>query len=360
MSDLPDPFLRFRPILKERVWGGRRLAEFDPSAPAGPIGEAWLLSDLPPTIDRGVSIIDGGRWHGRSLHQLLADHRVALLGACRTTADGRFPLLIKLLDARENLSVQVHPTPEYAAAHTGAAVKNEAWVILEAEPGAVLYTGLEEIDLATFRALAARGKLADALVTVPARVGDCHVLRSGTCHALGAGILVAEVQTPSDTTFRVDDWGRVGRDLHLAEAIECIFGADAPDDARPAVAPSAPSRPDRIPPIVADRLHTRTLARTSDFTIERIDAVPGAGDAGSGRSTGPSTLPVITNGQPAIWITVAGAVEIHHRDHDPAAVEPGRLVMVAASAQGTSLRLHDGAVVLRIDLPSPLDQMTAR
>jgi mannose-6-phosphate isomerase len=139
---------------------------------------------------------------------------------------GKMPLLLKYLDARENLSVQVHPSPEYAAAHPEAHLKSEAWYVVDAEPDAVIYKGIVEgTTREAFEEAVRDGTVADLLVRVPARPGECHYLPSGTCHALGGGILVAEVQTPSDTTFRVFDWERTDRELHLEAALECIdFG----------------------------------------------------------------------------------------------------------------------------------------
>ncbi len=153
-----------------------------------------------------------------------------LLGAARPTSTGDFPLLVKFLDARENLSVQVHPSPEYARAHPGAHLKTECWHVLEAEPGAVIYKGVKPgATRRDFeRALRAGEGIVDLLEAVPAVRGGCHTLPSGTVHALGAGVLVAEVQTPSDTTFRVYDWGRTGRALHVEDALECIAFGPAP------------------------------------------------------------------------------------------------------------------------------------
>jgi mannose-6-phosphate isomerase len=144
-----------------------------------------------------------------------------------------FPLLIKFLDASENLSVQVHPNPAYAAAHADANLKTECWYILDAAPESVIYKGVKPgVTRESFAHHIKDGSVVNDMVAVPAVVGECHNLPSGTCHALGAGVLVAEVQTPSDTTFRVFDWGRKGRELHIEEALECIDFGPAPAAAK--------------------------------------------------------------------------------------------------------------------------------
>jgi mannose-6-phosphate isomerase len=128
---IPYP-LTFHPLLKPRVWGGRRLARLGKTLPDGEagIGESWELADLPPAIEGGQSLIANGSLAGLSLRQAIGDHENAIMGSAVLTPEGGFPLLIKYLDAQENLSVQVHPTPEYAAAHPGAFVKSEAWVVV--------------------------------------------------------------------------------------------------------------------------------------------------------------------------------------------------------------------------------------
>lgn len=254
--------LIFEPILLEKVWGGRRLGRYGKRLPDGrDIGESWELADLDATAASGAgggaqrSVIANGSLRGRTLREAMALWGADLLGAARPTQSGGFPLLVKLLDARENLSVQVHPSPAYAAAHPGCHVKTECWYVLEAEPGSVIYKGTRPgVTPAAFRAHIADGTVADDLIAVPAIPGDCHLLPSGTCHALGAGVLVAEVQTPSDTTFRVYDWGRAGRGLHVEEALGCIEFGPALAVARRTAGPGA-----------------ARLAHTSAYTMEHVE-----------------------------------------------------------------------------------------
>lgn len=234
----PYPLL-LRPLLFEKVWGGRRLERFGKALPPGArIGESWELADMASTAPGGGggaparSPIDNGPLGGRTLHDALDLWGRDLLGDVPATASGDFPLLVKLLDAAENLSVQVHPSAAYARANRGAHLKTECWVVLDAAPGSVIYKGFRSgvTRDAVERALrSGRGEgFVGMLEAVPARSGDCHTLPSGTVHALGAGVLVAEVQTPSDTTFRMHDWGRAGRELHVEQALRCMEVGPAP------------------------------------------------------------------------------------------------------------------------------------
>lgn len=228
----PYPLL-LAPILKEKTWGGRRLESYGKELPeAAAVGESWEVADLEDTAPSGGgggaarSRIVNGPLAGSTLNDALRLWGNELVGeAWAGQAD--FPLLVKLLDARESLSIQVHPTPEYASTHPGAAVKTESWVVLEADPGAELLLGtLPGIDRHDIAEAARHGGLPSKLRPVPARIGDCHHVPSGTIHAVGAGIVVAEFQSPSDTTFRLYDWtaeyGRTERPLHVDEALDAM------------------------------------------------------------------------------------------------------------------------------------------
>lgn len=285
MTIRPDTPLTFRPLLKPKVWGGRRLERYGKLLPAGElIGESWEVADLPESIPDGRSVIADGPWAGRTLHQVIADDREAIMGWASLSPEGGFPLLIKFLDARENLSVQVHPDEAYAASHPEAHLKSEAWVVLEAEPGAVIYKGVRPgVTREQFERHIRTGEVVADLIAVPAAAGECHYLPSGTCHALGAGVLVAEVQTPSDTTFRVFDWGRTERALHVEQALACMTFP----------APSSPSSR-FLEPYEVRGFRTTPLCVTTFFSIERLDA------------TGEATLPIVTNGVPVIWIVTRG------------------------------------------------------
>jgi mannose-6-phosphate isomerase len=237
---MPAPYpLVFEPVLLPKVWGGSRLAAFGKRvAPHDTIGESWELADLASTSASGAggsaqrSIINNGPLAGKAIRDAIALWRDQFLPASQLGNGDSFPLLIKFLDAREDLSVQVHPSPAYARAHPEAHLKTECWTVLAAEPGALLYKGVKkgvtrEAFESQLRTHDGRG-VVGLLEAVPAIVGQCHNLPSGTVHALGAGVLVAEVQTPSDTTYRVYDWGRTGRELHVLQALECIEWGPAP------------------------------------------------------------------------------------------------------------------------------------
>jgi len=234
--------LALEPILKEKVWGGRRLETLGKALPAGAsVGESWELADLQSTSPDGGggesarTSITNGPMRGLSVHEAITAMGANLLGNTKLTSEGNFPLLVKYLDAKENLSVQVHPSPEYAAAHPEAHLKTESWYIVAADPGSRLYKGIKDgVGRDEFAARIKDGTVQDVLNAIDAVPGDLHHLPSGVCHALGAGVLVAEVQTPSDTTFRVFDWGRTDRTLHIEPALECIdfCGALAHDATR--------------------------------------------------------------------------------------------------------------------------------
>jgi len=200
--------LRFAPVYQYRLWGGRRLASLltAPLPGDGPDREAWVLSDR----DDHPSRVADGPLKGRTIAQLMAQFPEQLMGKLAGRFR-RFPLLLKFLDARELLSVQVHPTD----AHTdllppGETGKTEAWVVLEAGPNSRIYAGLKpgttEADL---RQALANGAVAGRLACFPPKPGDAVFLPAGTVHSLGGGIVVFEVQQNSDVTFRLYDWGHV-------------------------------------------------------------------------------------------------------------------------------------------------------
>ncbi len=336
MTSTVTPF-QLDPILKPRVWGGRGLAELGKTLPPEiAIGESWEVADLPPEIDEGRNQIMNGPWGGQTLREVMQSDAAALLGTARPSDDGGFPLLIKFLDARENLSVQVHPTAAYVAGHPGTWLKNEAWFILDAEPGAVLYRGLREgLTAAELEAHITSGEVVDDLLTIPAVPGECHYLPSGTCHALGAGILVAEVQTPSDTTFRLFDWGRTGRELHVDAALKCI---DLP---APAEANLAAPRT-----TTAGDLRSTMLTHSDWFTIERIEAVTD------------TRLDLVTNNQPVVFITIDGAAAISGGGDTLILHRGGTAIAPAALHDGT-IQMTAGAALLRVELPAATDGIVA-
>lgn len=312
--------LLFDPIYKEKVWGGRameRLGRDLPGDASTPIGESWELVDLASTSASGGgggaehSLVSNGPLAGTRIDALIAAHGESLLGTSAPHDASAFPLLIKYLDASANLSVQVHPSPAYAAAHPGAHLKSEAWYVVDCEPGAVIYKGLRPGVTAEQLRAALTTNTDDAVVpllnTVPVARGDCHYLPSGTCHALGAGVLVAEVQTPSDTTFRVYDWGRTGRELHVEQAIACIDFDDSAGD--------SPNAWELRETSESDHASTTRLVRCPFFGIERIDA-----QAGHTQDWQPA--------QPEVWMVLAGQVTVGAHQGDPVTIGRGKTVML--------------------------------
>ncbi|MBN2295970.1 MAG: class I mannose-6-phosphate isomerase [Pirellulales bacterium] len=217
--------LRFKPIYKQYVWGGWKLA----GLLKRPIPHDELFAESWEVCDHGEdqSVVDGGSLSGMTLHELVEKYGRRLLGdvAC----GNRFPLLMKYLDATQNLSVQVHPDDDMAARLDPPDLgKTEAWYVLAAVPGSVIYAGLRQgVDLATFARAIKQGECEECLHYFEAQRGDCILIPSGTVHALGAGILVAEIQQSSDTTFRLFDWNRLGtdgrpRELHIEQGLAAI------------------------------------------------------------------------------------------------------------------------------------------
>ncbi len=217
--------LKFRPIFKERIWGGRKIEDvFGKNLPQNAkIGESWELVDLPDD----KSAVVNGPLAGQTIDQVIAKFGVAITG--KDNYQPPLPLLIKILDAQDVLSVQVHPDATTCKCTGKGDPKTECWYIIDAQPGAVIYKGLKPgTTRQQFANAVASGTCEDYLVKIPVTVGECHFLPSGTCHAIGAGLLIAEIQQPSDTTYRVFDWNRVdpatsqGRQLHIEDALESI------------------------------------------------------------------------------------------------------------------------------------------
>lgn len=363
---MPLPPLRFQPILKERAWGGRSLARFGkavPAPPAAPVGESWEIADLAPPVADGVSRVASGPFQGRTISQMIETHGAAMLGRLRFAGAGatgggmagrgapagagaRFPLLVKYLDAAENLSVQVHPTATYAAAHPGAHLKTEAWMVLAAAPGACIYRGVrEDVTPAQFRDAVAGGTAVDLLVREAVCAGDCVPLESGLCHALGAGVVVAEVQTPSDTTFRVFDWNRndPARPLHIEQAMECIlFGRAQRLGERPVTSVA------RSGAAWADGLRAAVLCANEHFELEAVEASP-SGDA--------APIACATDGAPEVAMLVRGEAVIESEGHRPEHLRAGDTVLLPAELVPTTIDLGPEAMLLRALAPDASRRM---
>ncbi|HEY2328222.1 MAG TPA: type I phosphomannose isomerase catalytic subunit [Verrucomicrobiae bacterium] len=218
------PFV-FQPIFKDRIWGGRELERlYAKKIPASqPIGESWEISDRPGD----ASVIANGPLAGKDLRWLMENHAAEILGGAKPAAAGRFPLLCKILDAREKLSLQVHP-PASKAAELKGEPKTEMWFIADAAPDASLYVGLKNgVTRAEFEQMISDGSVADCFHRISVKAGDTMFLPSGRVHAIGDGLVIFEIQQNSDTTYRVFDWNRTGldgkpRELHIAQSLASI------------------------------------------------------------------------------------------------------------------------------------------
>ena len=225
--------LTFKSVYKERVWGGRNLENLlGRKLPEGKIGESWDLCNH----KNGMSIVESGDLAGETLAELMAEYKETLMGQ-DYNASGYFPLLIKVLDANDQLSVQVHPDDEYAYKVEKEAGKTEAWYVLAAKADAKIIYGLkEEITKEAFRTAVKAGNVMACLREVPVKKGDLIYVPSGSVHALLEGVVVYEVQQNSNTTYRVYDYNRVDqegqtRELHTEKALEVIsFGGQAAVD----------------------------------------------------------------------------------------------------------------------------------
>jgi mannose-6-phosphate isomerase len=216
--------LTFEPIFIERMWGGRRLeSEFHKKLPPRKrIGESWEIVDR----SEAQSVVISGPLRGKTLHELWMQRRQEIFGDVPDTP--RFPLLIKLLDAQEKLSLQVHP-PEHVASRLGGEAKSECWYVAAADPNAELFLGFrEQITRDKFDESVREGSVIDYVHRIAVQAGDAVFLPAGRVHAIGAGNLLIEIQQNSDTTYRVFDWDRTDpatamkRDLHVEQAIQCI------------------------------------------------------------------------------------------------------------------------------------------
>jgi mannose-6-phosphate isomerase len=218
------PYLRFKPVYQERVWGGRGLESFLGRKLPGttPIGESWEVVDRP----EAQSVVAEGVWAGRSLRELMATRTAELMGPA-WPASRPFPILVKWLDCRERLSLQVHP-PAGIAARLGGEPKTENWYIARAEPGAAVLAGLKEgVDAAAFRAALRNNTAGELVHRLPTQAGDSLLIHSGVMHAIDGGNLILEIQQNSDTTYRVYDWGRVGLDgkpraMHVEQSLASL------------------------------------------------------------------------------------------------------------------------------------------
>jgi len=246
-----------RPLFQPKIWGGRKLESLLGKAlPAGQaIGESWEVADIP----EGASSVDNGEMAGRTLTHVLGQWGEALVGTQRF--EGRFPYLIKFLHAEQDLSVQVHPSQQdcerFFPDERG---KDESWIIVHADPGGRVLHGFRPgVTGAVFDTHLADGRAAECLRTVPVKPGDVIQIAPGTVHAIGRGVVLLEIQQASDSTFRIDDYGRLGDDgrprtLHLDEARRVVRFDHTDALATPRMTSSAWGRHERLIDVPAYRI----------------------------------------------------------------------------------------------------------
>jgi mannose-6-phosphate isomerase len=320
--------LPLQPRLDPKPWGGRLLAQFEFPLPSDElIGEAVITAP--------DAVVSDGPLAGRTLGEIVAADPAGTSGPLGLAATGgrpRFPLLIKLIDATENLSIQVHPSDEMAVQEDDSLGKTEAWHVLAAQPGSALYLGLRTgISHADFAAAASAGTpTAPLMRRLDARPNTSYLIPAGTVHALGSGVLIYEVQQPSTVTYRLDDWGRVDaagnpREMHIAQGL--------------AVA-DVGSRPEPIPPLdlrsVAGRRQWLTVCRY--FALERIALAAG------------EQIPISAPGSPQIITCTRGAARVT-ADEQTRPLDLGGSVALLASSPDDLLQATQPSVMLRAWVP---------
>lgn len=305
----PHPF-KFKPIFKERIWGGRALKTvFGKDLPAGvKIGESWELADLP----QDKSQITNGPLAGQTITSAIEKLGPAVTG--QPDYQPPFPLLIKILDANDILSVQVHPDPETCRRTGKGDPKTECWYIINAAPDAVIYKGLKAgVTKEQFAQSIKDGNCDQLLEKVHVKQGECHFLPAGTAHAIGPGLLIAEIQTPSDTTYRVFDWNRLddsgkSRQLHIEDALESIHFDPAGDD-----------------------LSVKTVGRLVDSDVFKVDK-------GHQAKTGEVLL---LPGQMKVLIILTGAGCITAEQAESVDFKKGDTLLIPAAFEGLILFSDD-------------------
>lgn len=306
---------KLTPLYKAKIWGGRALERLYGKAlpPGESVGESWELADL----EEGECTIANGPRAGQSFRRVVAEEGPSLLGRTPLLANGRFPLLLKLLDANDTLSLQVHPDVEAVKVIPDAALKTECWYVLESREG-FIYKGVKPgVTAEQFRRALEQDDVVDLLNRYECRAGDFHFLPAGTLHAVGAGLVVAEVQTPSDTTYRVSDWGR-GREIHVERAMQCTH-----------FEPPA----EQVPGAGGD-----CLLKTDYFHVYK-------------RAFGPGTQ-ALAEGTCRALMVLAGTGKLRSNSPD-GAVEfaPGDTLLIPACAREVTMTVFQAAQWLEIYLP---------
>ena len=317
--------LTFTPVLKDYIWGGRNLEKLNRVLPEGIIAESWEIAGH----EDGTTVVNNGHYAGKSLVEVQAELGLDLIGSKNQWAHerGKFPLLVKLLDANRPLSVQVHPNDEYARLNENNSLgKTEMWVVLDAKPGARLQLGVREgTTPERFRQAITDGNLEQYLHYLPVKAGDYICVPAGSLHAIMDGTLIAEIQQNSNVTYRVYDWNRVGADgkprpLHIDKSLDVINF----DQIEPGLCP---------PHLVAksNGVSRWELCNDSYFIVERVEMMAGASYQG------------ICNGETLeIWGVIEGEALVN--DLQLLAV---RFALLPAAMGAFTVKANTDAVLLR-------------
>ena len=318
-APLESPLV-FEPIFMDRVWGGRRLEQLygKKLLPGARVGESWEIVDR----EEAQSVVHDGPLRGQTLHELWTNRREEIFGPGLDGSE-RFPLLVKMLDAQERLSLQVHPPAELAAG-LGGEPKTEMWYLAHAEAGAEVFAGLAHpTNRGEFEEALHAGRAAELVHRLPVTEGDSIFIPSGRIHAIGAGCLIVEIQQNSDTTYRVFDWNRVGLDgrprtLHVEQSLQATdFG-----DVQPALQPRQEG------PVVP-------VASCSFFHVEKWTL------------NSPRAPLENTGGRFAIFTVLEGGAECAGKRF-----HPGDFFLVPAALATTELRpTAQGTELLRTTIP---------
>lgn len=331
--------LSFQPLFQRYLWGGQQLATVL-SKPSGPdnCAESWEVVDH----SQYQSVVEQGDFQGLSLNQLMKSHGIEIVGEdifesihskmIPENLRGRFPLLLKFLDANQTLSVQVHPDDQMAATlPTPDLGKTEAWYVMHSKPGAKIYAGLKQgVSENDFRSAIDNGCVLETLHCFEPQVGDCVFIPAGTIHAIGKGLLIAEIQQASNTTFRVYDWDRVdangqSRPLHIDSSIQATHFSRGP------VNP--------IMPQPGLDTHSEVLVDCEQFQIVRwsSDATTLTAEIGDDDSF---HLVMMTKGTAQL-----------RQGPESQIIEKGRTLLLPAALKKTAINLSPGAEFLEIHLP---------
>lgn len=294
--------LKFAPVYQERLWGGTNLKKiFGREFTSDHIGESWDVS----CHSNGMSIVENGYLAGKSLNQLMIEYRDNLMGM--KFAEGEsFPLLVKILDANDDLSIQVHPDDEYAQKVEGEAGKTEAWYVVHAKKDAHIIYGLKgHITKEAFIEAVERNQVCSVIKKVPVKAGDMIYVPSGTVHALLEGVMVYEIQQNSDTTYRIYDYDRVTkegklRELHIDKALDVINFAEQPSC-----------------------VFTDNRIACQYFSVEKLFVT--------------DELQEETNGQFIIYCVIEGSGEVAYQSHQES-LKPGDTVLMPACLENFTLR----------------------